>query len=81
MLPGPKQKTKPVCLGCLVPVTGTYCCPSCNYPMCSATCPNMDYHTENECSVFPRLDILTLVGETREGGDNGLLFTLVSKLL
>ena len=35
---GPAQQTVPVCLGCYVPVDGSYKCPRSGWPMCGPTC-------------------------------------------
>ena len=38
----------------LRPVTGEYCCPSCNFPMCGEECAKDPRHADQECSIFPR---------------------------
>ena len=38
------------------PVTGEFCCPSCNFPMCGQECAADPKHAHLECSVFPRCD-------------------------
>ena len=35
---GPAQTTIPVCLGCYVPVDGSYKCPRSGWPLCGPTC-------------------------------------------
>ncbi|CAG7817876.1 unnamed protein product [Allacma fusca] len=51
---GPKQNTRPICLGCYKILDGTYTCSKCHLPMCSLSCEEEPAHAENECQVFQR---------------------------
>lgn len=45
---------EPTSIMVLRPVSGDYCCPSCNFPMCGEPCASDPRHADQECSVFPR---------------------------
>uniref|UniRef100_A0A0P4VWD8 MYND-type domain-containing protein n=1 Tax=Scylla olivacea TaxID=85551 RepID=A0A0P4VWD8_SCYOL len=48
---GPKQRSPPLCLGCHRPPDGSYCCPSCHYPLCGPPCRASPVH-KRECAVL-----------------------------
>lgn len=47
---GPRQVTMPVCLGCFTPVTGTYSCTACGWPLCGSECQENSLH-KPECQL------------------------------
>ena len=49
---GPSTKVPPVCLGCGRRVTGAVRCPGCDWPLCSASCPELSRHSSQECRVI-----------------------------
>ena len=55
---GPRQYTRPVCLGCHRPVSLTESprCSSCQWPLCSPDCELRPLHTA-ECRVFSQANI------------------------
>lgn len=50
---GPKQITRPVCLGCYNDVDGHFKCPTCGWPMCGAECCTSADHAA-ECQLTPK---------------------------
>ena len=53
---GPKPSTRPVCLGCYLPLqSASALCPEgCGWPVCSADCPLLQHEHKNECEHFRR---------------------------
>lgn len=49
---GPSKGTEPVCLGCGGVVTCLVRCDGCDWPVCSATCPQIANHTQAECDMI-----------------------------
>lgn len=50
---GPKQLSKPLCLGCHIPVDGSYTCSKCKFHLCSDNCETSPFH-EAECHVLSK---------------------------
>ena len=48
---GPNYSSRPVCLECLMPVTGDYTCSGCRFPMCSEKCEGGPRH-KRECAIL-----------------------------
>ncbi|XP_023337402.1 protein msta [Eurytemora carolleeae] len=70
MAVGPKQYTRPVCLGCHAPVSlDGHRCSSCSWPMCSQKCEYSSLHRA-ECKIFSSAGVkptsLRRRGEKRE---------------
>ena len=53
---GPKPSTRPVCLGCYLPLqSGSALCPEgCGWPVCSEECPLLKKEHRSECEHFRR---------------------------
>ena len=51
---GPKPSTRPVCLGCYLPLhSASALCPEgCGWPVCSADCPLLRHEHKSECEHF-----------------------------
>lgn len=49
---GPKQNSRPLCLGCYRDVDGRFVCPRCGWPMCGPECCSKPQHTA-ECQITP----------------------------
>ena len=48
---GPNYSSRPVCLECLMPVTGDFTCSGCSFPMCSPKCEDGARH-KKECAIL-----------------------------
>ncbi|KAK7084473.1 hypothetical protein SK128_012411 [Halocaridina rubra] len=51
LIVGPKQRSVPICLGCHKPVSGSYACSKCHFPMCAPSCESSKYH-KAECAML-----------------------------
>ena len=53
---GPKPSTRPVCLGCYLPLlSASALCPDgCGWPVCSEDCPLLQREHKSECEHFRR---------------------------
>ena len=49
---GPKQNSRPLCLGCYKDVDGRFVCPRCGWPMCGPDCCSKAQHAA-ECQITP----------------------------
>ncbi|XP_023336775.1 protein msta isoform X2 [Eurytemora carolleeae] len=59
----PSPSSPPTCLTCSSPVTGSYPCPNCGWPMCNKKCALNPVHANQECALYRKcqeqLDIST----------------------
>ena len=49
---GPKQNSRPLCLGCYKDVDGRFVCPRCGWPKCGPDCCSKAQHAA-ECQITP----------------------------
>ena len=49
---GPKQNSRPLCLGCYKDVDCSFVCPRCGWPMCGPECCSKPQHAA-ECQITP----------------------------